>query len=257
MKKIRTLIVDDEPPARDRLRTLLGPEKDVELVGEAGNGDDAIRLIGELRPDLLFLDIQMPRPDGIAVLRAVRDEWLPCTIFTTAHAEHAVEAFALHALDYLLKPYSRDRFHAALNRARAAIAQRSPAPAGDERLDAALRDPAVSSGPVERFLVKTNERYLVVRANDVTWVEAAANYVVLHTPSGNHILRRSLTALEGDLDARRFFRTSRSTIVNLDSVREVQLLSAGEHVILLHDGTRVPLTRGLREFQERLQAPRS
>lgn len=254
MNKIRTLVVDDEPPARSKLRNLLAAEKDVEIVAEAGNGDDAIRLIGERRPDLLFLDVQMPEPDGIAVLRAVRDEWLPCTIFTTAHAEHAVEAFALHALDYLLKPYSRARFAEALARARAAIAQR--AGLGDERVSAALAEPAISSGPTERFLVKANNRYLVVRATDIAWVEAAANYAILHTPSGNHLLRRSLTALEAELDPRRFFRTSRSTLVNLDRVQEIQLLAAGEHIIVLQDGTHVPLTRGLREFQERLEAPR-
>lgn len=253
MNPIRTLIVDDEPPARTKLRNLLATEHDIELIGEAGNGEDAIRLIGETRPDLLFLDIQMPRPDGIAVLRAVRDEWLPCTIFTTAHAEHAVEAFALHALDYLLKPYSRERLVDALNRARTAIASR--AGEKDGRLAAALNEPSIASSPVERFLVKTNERYFVVRAQDITWIEAAANYVVLHTPAGNHVLRRSLTQIEGELDGRRFFRTSRSTLVNLDRVREVQLLGGGEHVIFLQDGTRVPLTRGLREFQERLESP--
>lgn len=254
MKKLRTLIVDDEPPARAKLRTLLAAEDDIELVGEAGNGDDAIRMIGELRPDLLFLDVQMPAPDGLAVLRTVRDEWLPCTIFTTAHAEHAVEAFALHALDYLLKPYGRERFAAALERARASLIKSDHV--GEERVDALLQSAAVAAAPVERFLVKAGERYLVVRATDITWVEAAANYLVLHTPTGNHVLRRTLAALERELDPRRFFRTSRSTIVNLDSVREVQLVGGGEHVIFLHDGKKVPLTRGLRELQERLQAPR-
>lgn len=254
MNPIRTLIVDDEPPARHKLRNLLAAEADVELCGEAGNGDDAIRLIGELHPDLLFLDVQMPAPDGLAVLRAVRDEWLPCTVFTTAHAQHAVEAFALHALDYLLKPYSRERFAAALARARLSLAQRGPSPAIG--VNALLSDPKLGAEPVERFLVKTNERYIVVRASDITWVEAAANYVVLHTSTGNHILRRSLTAIEGELDPRRFFRTSRSTLVSFDHVRELQLMNVGEYTILLHDGTRVPMTRGLREFQDRFQIPR-
>ena len=255
MKKLRTLIVDDEPPARAKLRTLLAAEDDIELVGEAGNGDDAIRMIGELRPDLLFLDVQMPAPDGLAVLRTVRDEWLPCTIFTTAHAAHAVEAFTLHALDYLLKPYGRERFAAALDRARASLSQSDHV--GEERVDALLQSAAVAAAPVERFLVKAGERYVVVRATDITWVEAAANYLVLHTPTGNHVLRRTLAALERELDPKRFFRTSRSAIVNLDSVREVQLAGGGEHVIFLHDGKKVPLTRGLRELQERLQAPRA
>ncbi len=252
--KIRTLIVDDEPPARAKLRNLLAAEEDIELCGEAGNGDDAIRLIGELRPDLLFLDVSMPAPDGLAVLRAVRDEWLPCTIFTTAHSVHAVEAFALHALDYLLKPYSRARFADALERAHTELARR--ANGANERVSALLRDPAIGAAFIERFLVKTNERYQVVRASDIAWAEAAANYIVLHTGTGRHMLRRTLSALEAELDPRRFFRVSRSAIVQLDRVREVELVSAGEHLLHLDDGARVPLTRGLREFQERLQAPR-
>lgn len=254
MSKVRTLIVDDEPPARAKVRNLLAVEADVEVVGEAGNGDDAIRLIGELRPDLLLLDIQMPSTDGVSVLRAVKDEWLPCTIFTTAHAEHAVDAFALHALDYLLKPYSRERFAEALARARKALASAAISELGDKRVSAALNEAPLTANPLERFLVKTNDRYLVVRAAEVTWIEAASNYVVLHTPSGNHVLRRSLAVLEGELDPMQFFRSSRSSIVNLDCVREIQPMAAGEHVIILRDGTSVPLTRGIREFQERLQS---
>jgi two-component system LytT family response regulator len=252
--KLRVLIVDDEPPARAKLRRWIAAEADLEIVGEAGNGDDAIRLVGEFRPDLLFLDVQMPGTDGLAVLRALRDAWLPCTVFTTAHAEHAVEAFALHALDYLLKPFSHERFLVALGRARERIAQ--TAGRGDERVAALLRSPALPSGPVERFLVKTGERYIVVRAADILWVEAAANYVVLHAAGGNHVLRRTLAALETELDPRRFFRVSRSAIVHLDQVREVLVAGGGDHILLLQGGPRVPLTRGLRELQDRLGIPR-
>jgi two-component system LytT family response regulator len=252
--KITTLIVDDEAPARGRLRTLLSAMPDIEIVGEAANGDDAIAAIGQLRPDLLFLDVQMPAPDGLAVLRAVRDEWLPCTIFTTAHAEHAVAAFELHAIDYLLKPYTKQRFADAVARARDTIARRHGQ--SDARVDSLLKDAAVPQTPVERFLVKTGERYIVVRAADIAWAESADNYVILHTPTGNHVLRRALTALEGELEARKFFRTSRSALVNLDAVAEIQPMGAGEHVVILKGGARVPLTRGLREFQERLQAGR-
>lgn len=254
MSKIRTLIVDDEPPARAKVRNLLSTEADIEIIGEAGNGDDAIRLIGELRPDLLFLDIQMPATDGVSVLRAVKDEWLPCTIFTTAYAEHAVEAFTLHALDYLLKPYSRERFSDALARARKSLATASASAEGDSRVAAALSEPALAAKPTERFLVKTNDRYIVVRAAEIAWIEAASNYVVLHAASGNHVLRKSMAALEIELDPKQFFRSSRSSIVNLDFVREVQPMTAGEHIILLRDGASVPLTRGFREFQERLQS---
>lgn len=254
MTKITTLIVDDEAPARGRLRTLLNAEADIVILGEAGNGDDAIAAIGQLRPDLLFLDVQMPAPDGLAVLRAVQHEWLPCTIFTTAHAEHAVAAFELHALDYLLKPYTKQRFADSLARARETIVRRRGQ--ADPRLDSLLKDAAAPQPPLERFLVKTSERYIVVRAADVAWAESADNYVILHTPSGNHVLRRALTTLEGELDSRKFFRTSRSALVNLDAVIEIQPLGAGEHVVILKGGVRVPLTRGLREFQERIQTGR-
>lgn len=253
---IRTLIVDDEAPARARLRRLLASEPDIEIVGEAVNGEDAIRLIGELRPALLFLDVQMPAPDGLGVLRAVRDEWLPCTIFTTAYAEHAVAAFELNALDYLLKPFAPERFLAALDRARARLgaAAGGEALGNDARVAALVDDPALRQQPVERFLVKHNERYLVVRAADILWVEAAANYVILHTPTTKPILRKSLSAIETELDPQRFFRVNRSAIVNLSLIREVGVAAAGEHTVTLQGGVQLPLTRGLRELQDRLRA---
>jgi two-component system, LytTR family, response regulator len=252
---LRTLIVDDEAPARNRVRRLLAAEPDVEIAGEAADGDAAIRAIVELRPALLFLDVQMPAPNGLEVLRAVRDEWLPCTIFTTAHAEHAVAAFELHALDYLLKPYPPERFRAALDRARAQIARPAPA-GGDARVARLVDDTRAAAGPVERFLVKDHDRYVVVRAADIEWVEAAANYVILHTAEGNHILRRSLAAIEAELDPRRFFRLGRSAIASLTAVREVATVAAGDYVVTLRSGARLPLTRGLRELQERLQSLR-
>jgi two-component system LytT family response regulator len=251
--KISTLIVDDETPARARLRRLLAAQTDIEIVGEAANGEAAILAISELHPALLFLDVQMPAPDGIAVLRAVREEWLPCTIFITAYAEYAVAAFELHALDYLLKPYSPERLAAALARARQHLLAPGPA-TGDARVAALVADKRVAQAPLERFLVKNNERYVVVRAADIEWVEAAANYVVLHTSQGNHVLRRTLAVIEAELDSRCFFRLSRSALVCLAAIREVQAVSAGEHMVLLQSGARLSLTRGLRELQGRLQS---
>ena len=252
--RLRTLVVDDEPLARAKVARMLAAHPDIDLVGEATSGEEAMAAIARLRPDLLYLDVQMPPPDGIAVLRAVQETWLPCTIFTTAFAEHAVQAFELQAIDYLLTPFSELRFNQSLERARARLA-RSPA-GRDERLAALLQRPEVVANPIERFLVKNNERYVVVSAADILWVESAANYVVLHTSSGNQVLRRTLGQLEGELDAEVFFRTSRSALVNLGEVREVQVLPSGDHVVCLSDGKQVPLTRGLREFQERLQTPR-
>ncbi len=252
--KIRTLIVDDESPARARIRRLLADETDIEIIGEAANGEDAIRAICELRPSLLFLDVQMPAPNGLAVLRTVRDEWLPCTIFTTAYAEHAVAAFELHALDYLLKPYARERFASALARARQQIAAVDSTPNRDSRVNALIEDKIVSNQPVERFLVRNNEHYVVVRSSDIESAEAAANYVVLHTREGNHILRRTLSTLETELDPNQFFRINRSCIVRLAAIREIQTLSAGEFVVFLQSGAKFTLTRGLRELQNKLSS---
>jgi two-component system, LytTR family, response regulator len=249
---LRILIVDDEPPARVRLRRLIAAEADARIVGEAGDGTEAIRLIGELRPDLVLLDIEMPAPNGLEVLRAVRDEWLPLAIFLTAHREHALEAFAVHAFDYLLKPCPPERFSAALARALARLAERALGPA-DNGAARTAASAALPIGPLERFLVKNGERYLVVRADEIDWVEAAANYAILHTKTGNHVLRRTLAVLETELDARRFFRSGRSTIINLDRVREIQLVAADEHVVILSTGAKVPLTRSLRELQQRLR----
>lgn len=248
---IRTLVVDDEAPARARLRRMLAGEADISLVGEAANGEDAVRLIAETRPALLFLDVQMPPPDGLSVLRAVRDEWLPCTIFTTAHAEHAVAAFELHALDYLLKPFSPERLASALQRARASLA--SAQPDSDPRVAALV---ATAPAPLERLLVKSAERYIVVRTADIEWIEAASNYVILHTPAARHILRRSLSALESELDAHRFFRISRSALVSLGAIREIHAAAPDEHTVILQSGARLNLTRNLRDLQERLHNSR-
>ena len=251
---ITALIVDDEAAARTKLRRLLADEPDITCVGEAASGDEAIRLVGELRPALLFLDIEMPPPNGLAVLRAVRGEWQPVTIFTTAHAQHAVTAFELEAADYLLKPFGRSRLSAALAKARKFLQQSD---GGAAQVSALLETKSPQLGSLERFLVKLHEKYVVVRAADIIWAESAANYVVLHTARGNFVLRRTLAQLEAELDASRFYRASRSAIVNLDCTAQIEPLGAGEHVIFLTDGAKVTLTRSFRELQEKLQQPRS
>lgn len=248
---IRALIVDDEKPARERLRTLLGNIPEVEIAGEASNADDAIEAIGSLQPDLLFLDIQMPGRTGFDVLRAISSEILPCTVFTTAYDAYAVEAFSVRALDYLLKPFTAERLTDAVNRVRQHLGR--PDVGREERVADLLKAAPSPRVALERLLVKMNERYIVVRAEDIEWVEAAANYVVLHSKSGNHVLRKALSSLEEELPEKQFFRVSRSAVVNLTQVVEIQFVSAGEHVILLRSGTKVALTRGLRELQERLQ----
>ena len=253
MRKIRTIIADDEKAARSRLRALLAAERDIEIIAETENGTKTIDDIGRLQPDLLFLDFQMPPPTGLDVLRAVQDQHLPCTIFVTAHAEHAVEAFAVHALDYLLKPFTPARLRQAVERARRQIELLNGRP--DERL-LALLQAANSGGFASRYLVRNNERYSIVLVDEVEYFESAANYIVAHSATGKHILRKSMTELEEELDPQRFFRVSRGAVVQFRFVVELQTIAAGQYVVMLRSGARVPMTRQLREFQERLAVAR-
>lgn len=248
---MKTLIVDDEKPARDRLRSMLAQEAGVTLVGEASRVAEAVEAIGTHRPELLFLDIKMPGGSGFDVLRAIPTEIMPCTIFTTAYDTFAVEAFSVRALDYVLKPFTSERLREALARAKEQLGRRD---IPDTKIPELLNALPRPRNGIERLLVKANERYLVVRTDEIDWVEAAANYVVLHTRGGNHVLRKAMLALEEELPVRQFFRASRSAIVNLAQIVEIQFVSAGEHLIILKSGARVPLTRGLRELQDRLQA---
>ncbi len=248
MRPIRTLIVDDEPPALNRLRWLLRDAPDIEIVAEAGDGESALCAIARLRPDLLFLDVQIPAPDGLAVLRAAREDWLPCTIFTTAFSQHAVQAFELNAIDYLLKPFDAERLALALGRAR----ERLAAGGEDARL-AGFVERAASRAP-ECYLVKDGESYTVVRPADIVWAESAGNYMVLHTPGGNRILRRTVAALSAELETGRFFRTNRSAIVNLDHIEKIEPGVAGEFILRLRGGIVVPMTRPLRELKDKMGA---
>jgi len=235
--KLKVLIADDEPLALDKLRRLLAAEPDLELAGAATNGAEALRLARELRPDILVLDIQMPPLDGLEVAHAL-DEGARAVIFTTAFPQHAVDAFGANAVDYLLKPYSKEQFTRALGRARARLATATD---------------AVRVGRSDRLLVKSRDRYVVVHVNDIEWIEAAANYVVLHASSGNHVLRGTMTDTLAEVGEDMFFRTGRSAAVNLDRVNEVLFDEPGEHVLLLRSGARVRLQRNFRELQERLE----
>jgi two-component system LytT family response regulator len=236
--KLKVLIADDEPLALDKLRRLIATEPDLELVAAAANGTEALRLAEQLQPDVLILDIQMPPLDGIEVAHAIQHEQC-AIIFTTAFPDHAVHAFAANAVDYLLKPYSRESFSRALHRARTRLAAKpNEAPRG---------------GRSDRLLVKSRDRYVVVHVTDIEWIEAAANYVVLHAANGNHVLRGTLTDTLVEVGEDQFFRTGRSAAVNLDRVSEVLFDEPGEHVLLLRSGARVRLQRSFRELQERLE----
>jgi two-component system LytT family response regulator len=253
MPSLRALIVDDEPLARERVRTLLAAEPDVVVAGECGSGGEAVAAILMDRPDLVFLDVQMPELDGFGVLERVREAGaeLPAVVFVTAYDAHALRAFEVHALDYLLKPFDRERFTRALARAREALARRE-ADGLDERLATLLA--ARSARPyATRLAVKSGGRVRLVKAEEVDWIEAASNYVRLHVGGERHLLRETMAALEARLDPERFVRIHRSTIVNLDRVRELEPYFHGDYVVKLHDGRRLTLSRTYRErLEERL-----
>jgi two-component system LytT family response regulator len=251
----RVLIVDDEPLARERLRMLLQDEEGIDVVGEAGDAATAAESIATLSPDLVFLDVQMPGATGFDVISAVGADKMPMVIFVTAYDRYALRAFEVHALDYLLKPFDRDRFRHALGRARRQLDGRS---SGDleRRLLAIVNDLKPSHGRVDRFVVKAGGRVFFVRADEIDWIEAAGNYVKLHVGNDTHLFRETMNAVEARLDADMFFRIHRSHIVNIERIRELQPWFNGEYVVFLKNGTRLTLSRGYREkLQERVGRP--
>ena len=244
--KIRTLIVDDEPLACGRLRQLLEAEADLEIVGECANGREAVNAIRKESPDLVLLDVQMPVLDGFGVLAELSGGKMPAIIFVTAHDKFALKAFEVHAVDYLLKPFDRERLQTALRRAVDKI-QHDQSGELNQRLTELLADLKPGARPLERLAIKTSGRVVFVRIDDIDWVEAADNYVNLHVGNEAHLHRETMAALEAMLPARKFLRISRSTIVNVDRIKELQPLFHGEYSVILRNGTRLTLSRGYRE----------
>jgi two-component system LytT family response regulator len=248
---IRALIVDDEPLARRGVRARLEHEADVETVGEAEDGPQAVEAIRHLRPDVVFLDVQMPGLSGFEVLERIPADELPMVVFVTAHDAHALQAFEVHALDYLLKPYSEERFQECLRRAREAIARGDTPPERQrirellEQLEAARAGRAGATYP-RRFTVRDRDRIVFVKTEDLEAVEAAGNYVMLVAGSQRHLLRLTLTDMEQQLDPARFTRIHRSTIVNVDCVREVRPEPHGDCEVLLEGGATYRLSRAYR-----------
>jgi two-component system LytT family response regulator len=247
MARLRTLIVDDEPLARERLCQLLGEEPDIEIMGECSDGAEALEVIRQQRPDLVLLDVQMPELDGFGLLAALDQEQLPAIIFVTAYDQFALRAFEVHALDYLLKPFDQERFRSALNRARAWLERRGGGTI-DDRLSALLADLKGAAARVQdRLAVKSGGRVILLKLEEIDWIEAADNYVNLHVGRESHMLRETMNSLEQRLHSGQFLRISRSSIVNLDRVRELQPLFHGEYSVILKDGTRLTLSRGYRD----------
>jgi two-component system LytT family response regulator len=248
--KIRAIIVDDEPLARERVRSLLRDEADVEVVRECANGAEAIEQIGRDPPTLMFLDVQMPEIDGFEVLRNIPVDRVPVVIFTTAYDQHAVRAFDAHALDYLLKPFKATRFKEAVQRAREQILNREAGTAARGLLEMLAQ--SAPAGTISRLTIKEDERVVVVNVSEIDSIESAGNYVVVHVGKAEHIFRESLKNLEKKLP-KAFFRVSRAAIVNLERVKELQPMFHGDSVVMLKNGRAIPTSRSLREIQEKLE----
>ena len=242
---IKVLIVDDERLARRLVRNMLQNYPDIEIVGECENGDEAIAALRSSTCDLMFLDVQMPETDGFAVLAGLAPEQMPHVIFVTAYDHYAVQAFKVHALDYLLKPFDQERFEEALERARRQIRDEDD---GDlnARLLTLLAQRESQSRHVERLLVKAEGRVFFLKTDELEWIEAQGNYVSLHAGKRKYLFREAITTLEAQLDPKKFRRISRSTIVNVDSVREFQPRFRGDYWVILRGGAKLKLSHRYR-----------
>lgn len=252
MTPIRTIVVDDEPPARQRLLALLDGRPDVVVAATGGNGREAVALVNEHRPDLLLLDIQMPGLDGFGVLRALEPVTRPATIFVTAYDRYAVAAFEAHALDYLLKPFSDERFDSAISRA-VQLLRTTPALERQLHVESMLaeRTSAVrGSGYLERIALKENGRVVLLPVAEVDWIGAAGIYLELHTGPNAHLYRSSLTGLLDRLDPARFVRIHRSVAINTDRIKELIARGHSDYTIVLRDGRQLPLSRAYRHHLE-------
>lgn len=244
--KIKALIVDDEPIARDRVRRMLREETDVEIIGECGNGKEAVNFVHENKPDLVFLDIQMPEMNGFETLQTINPEKVPAIIFVTAYDQYAIQAFDVHALDYLLKPFNRERFKRAVGRAREQI-ESTQVGKVDERLAALLADLTKSKKYLERLVVKSVGRVFFLRTDEVDWIEAAGNYAKLHVGREGHLIRETMNGLEAKLNPDKFLRIHRSTLVNIDRIKELNPLFSGDYTVMLKNGTELTLSRNYRD----------
>ncbi len=253
--RIRAIIVDDEPAARRGIRLLLERDGGVDVVGEAGTGSEAAELIRREKPDLAFLDVQMPGGDGFEALAEVGPEAAPAVVFVTAYDEHALRAFEVNAVDYLLKPYDDLRFGAALQRAKSEVRRRQ-ADQVNARLTQLLDYLQQNGRPAaagreepagDRILLKSSGEIFFLKADEIDWIEAEGDYMKFHVGGRAHLMRETMARLEARLDPKRFIRIHRSTIVNIDRLRKLSPSFAGEYAVILHDGTKLKLSRGYHE----------
>jgi two-component system LytT family response regulator len=250
--KIRTMIVDDEGPARARVRQLLKAESDVEIIAECANARAALDSLQRDQPDLMFLDVQMPRMSGLEMCKAATasSATMPLVVFVTAYDEYALKAFEVHAVDYLLKPFDRGRFQKAMAHVRERL-NTTRGPASDPRLANLLEHLRGGLKKTDRLIFKQNGRVIFLRTETIDWIEADGNYVRVQAGNDSHYFRETLSGLEAQLPADKFMRISRSSIVNLDRIKELQPLFYGDYVVILQNGSRLNMSR---TFRERLEA---
>lgn len=257
MAKIKTVIADDESLARERIRTLLAEDPDIDVVEECASGLETVAAVQTYRPALLFLDIQMPELDGFGVLGQIEEGDIPTVVFVTAYDQYALQAFEVHALDYLLKPFDRDRFQKALQRAKSHVSRHEKGELNTE-LAALLAD--LKSGAeqnsekryLDRLVVKSKGRVVFLKTDELDWIEAARNYVRLFAGGQSHLLRDTLSNIETKLDPKQFLRVHRSAIVRIDSIKQLEPWFHGEYVVTLHDGTKLTSSRSYSENMKRL-----
>jgi two-component system, LytTR family, response regulator len=253
MNPIRLLIVDDEPLARAGVRRLLEHDEVIEVIGECQDGAEAVVAILDQRPDAVLLDIKMPEMNGLDVVRTIGVERMPLTVFITAYDEHALRAFELHAVDYLLKPFDDERFAQTVQRIKTELQTRAAARLSEKLLNVLQDTQPKGARYLNRIVVRGDGRTLLLKTADVEWIEAADYYARIHAGGKSHLLRETMNDLEARLDPEVFFRVHRSAIVNLERVKEIQPYTRGEHVVLMNSGAKVRLSRGRREkLEERL-----
>ncbi|MFI5251498.1 MAG: LytR/AlgR family response regulator transcription factor [Bacteroidota bacterium] len=246
MPKIKALIVDDEPLAREGIKQLLLREKDIQLIGESGDGFTAIELVKKHFPDLIFLDIELPEMDGFEILQELPLDHNPAIIFITAFNEYAVEAFNVHALDYLLKPIDPERFKNAIERARNNLRLHATSEINEKFYDLIMSLKSREE-PARRLLIKTAKRIFFVEMKEIDWVQAAGDYVWVHTRGEKYLIRQTMNDMDHSLDPATFIRIHRSTIVNIDRIKELQPLYRGDYAVVLHNGVKLTMGRTYRE----------
>ncbi len=242
-EKITALIVDDEPLARKFIRRMLEKHPEVEIVGECGNGREAVAAVLEKKPDLVFLDIQMPEMDGFTMIETLGIENLPHIVFVTAYEQYAIRAFEIHALDYLLKPFDQARFEKAMKHAREKFADQRQNQSEQKQIAALLENVKQKPRFLDRLVIKADGRIIFLKTEDIDWIQADDKYVHLHAGNKSHLVRQTLGAMEAQLDPQKFIRVHRSAIVNVGRIKELQPMFTGEHTIILENGTKLTLSR--------------